>query len=60
MRMDWERTGADASLGVVEGAVLLAGVRIVRCGATPCRAHLILCLCPETYIKIKAIDTFLY
>ena len=43
---EWERTGALASEGVVEGAVEEAGVRMVRCGARPCRAHRILCLCP--------------
>ena len=39
-------TGALASDGVVEGAVEEAGVRMVLLGATPCRAHRILCLCP--------------
>jgi hypothetical protein len=53
---EWERTGALASEGVVEGAVEEAGVRMVRCGATPCRAHRILCLCPEQE-PCKALPT---
>ena len=45
-RTEWDLTGALASEGVVDGAVDEAGVRMVRWGATPCRAHRILCLWP--------------
>ena len=46
-------TGALASEGVVEGAVEEAGVRMVLFGATPCLAHLILCLCPVIGEKLN-------
>ena len=44
LQSDIYLTGALASEGVVEGAVEEAGVRMVLLGATPCLAHLILCL----------------
>ena len=49
-------TGALASDGVVEGAVDDAGVRIVLLGATPCLAHRILCLCPESQKMRKILS----
>ena len=53
LQSDIYLTGALASEGVVEGAVEEAGVRMVLFGATPCLAHLILCLCPVIGGKVK-------
>ena len=62
-KISWGRgcylTGALASEGVVEGAVDDAGVKIVLFGATPCLAHLILCLCPKQEYE-KTLNVYYY
>ena len=55
LQLDIYLTGALASEGVVEGAVEEAGVRIVLLGATPCLAHLILCLWPANGGKVSQV-----